>query len=157
MEPVHILGRVDRVDHGVGVHVIRQWQLYQNAMHRGVIVQLVNQGQQIRFAGIIGQLMFEGFHPDLDGLFALGPDIDLTCRVFAHKDNRKTGNDPVLFFQPRYMLGYFASNVRRKRLAINHCRRHRHPLFLVAAGCADGTASGGSMPLGVVSRRSCMI
>ena len=42
MEPVRILLGRNRPDHQILVQVIRQGQLNQNAMHGGIIVQLVD-------------------------------------------------------------------------------------------------------------------
>ena len=128
MEPVHVLGRVDRVDHQIFVQVARQWQLNQDAMHRRVSVQLLDQRQQIGLGRVRVQLVLKRIHAHFYGLLALGPDINLRRGVFAHQHNRQAGGDTVFLFQPRDVARHLFAYCRRKGLAVDDFRTH--PLFL---------------------------
>ena len=63
VEPVDILGRVDRVDHQVGVQMPRQRQLHQDAMHRRIGVEPADQRQQIGLGGLGRQAVLQEFIP----------------------------------------------------------------------------------------------
>ena len=79
MEPVHILGRINRVDDQIAVQMFRQRQLHEDAMHRRIGVQLGDQRQQISLGSVGGQLVFKAVHPGLMGLHALVADVDLAA------------------------------------------------------------------------------
>ena len=123
-KPVHILGRINRVDHKVFVQMIGQRQLHQNTMHRRVIVQAVNQCQQIGLRGFGIQLVLIGIHPDLDGHLSLGAHINLRCGVFAHQHHGQTRRDAVIILQPRHMHRHLFPNLGRKGLAVDNICCH---------------------------------
>ena len=96
MKTVDILGRVDGVDDRVFVHVFGQRQLNQNTVDAGVLVELIDHRQQVVLADFRRELMLERRHAGGLGLLALGADIDLTGRIFAHQDHRQAGGQAVI-------------------------------------------------------------
>ena len=105
MKPVHVLGRIDRVDNQILVQMLRQRQLHQNAMHRRIIVQRLHQRQQISLGNIHVALILEAVHPNLDRLLTLRTDVDLAGRILAHQHHGQTRRDAVVRFQPGNMGG----------------------------------------------------
>ena len=89
VEAVDVLRRVDGVDDEVGIEVLRQRQLDEDAVHRRVGVQPRDERQKIGLGGLGGQLVLEGRHPGLGRLLALVADVDLARRVLAHQHDRK--------------------------------------------------------------------
>jgi len=77
MKSVHILGRIDRVAHPIGIEMRRQRQLNQNAMHCRIGVEAPDQRQEICFRGRSIEAVFVRIHADLNGSGMLVPDIDL--------------------------------------------------------------------------------
>ena len=70
-----------------------QWQLHQDAVDGGVVVQPFNPGQQVGLAHA-GVVLFE--HRVQASVFTglnLVAHIDLAGRVFAHQHHRQTGRD----------------------------------------------------------------
>ena len=124
MKAVNILGRRDRIDHQIGIQMIRKRQLHQNAMHRRVIVQLIDQRQKIRFGCVRIQLVLKGIHPDFDGLLPLRADVDLTCRVFANKDHRKARRQIVICLEFCHMGRDLFANRGGKSLAVDNLCSH---------------------------------
>ena len=78
MKPVHILGRINGIDHQIFVQMLGQRQLHQDTVDRGIVVQLIDQRQQIGLGRIDIQLVLNRFHADLDRHLAFGADIDLS-------------------------------------------------------------------------------
>jgi hypothetical protein len=74
-------------------------ELAQDAVHRRIGIQPVDQREQIGLGRIGRQLVLEGRHADLDRLLVLVRDIDLAGRVLAHQHDRKARHDPVLVLQ----------------------------------------------------------
>ena len=124
VEPVDILGRINRVDHQILVQMFGQRQLHQNPVDLGIGVQLLDQRQQFRFGRLHVQLVLDRFHANLDGHLALGADIDLAGRVLSHQHNRQTRRNPVICFQTRHMGGNLPPHPRRKFLTVDYCRSH---------------------------------
>ena len=60
MEAVHVLVRVDALQDLLGVDLLGQRQLHQDAGDLGVGIEFIDQGQQRLFAGLGGQIMGEG-------------------------------------------------------------------------------------------------
>ena len=65
MESVDILRRVDGVDHGVRIDLVGQGKLYENAVHGGVVVQLVDFGEQVCLRRVDGQGLAQRVHAGL--------------------------------------------------------------------------------------------
>jgi hypothetical protein len=125
MEPVHILGRVDRVDHQIRVQMPRQRQLHQDPVHRRVLVQPPHQRQQVGLRGVRRQPVLERGHADLDRLLALRTHIDLAGRILAHQHHRQPRHQPVIGLQGRDMGRHIGADAGRKGLAVKDRGRHR--------------------------------
>ncbi len=127
MEPVRILLGRNRPDHQILVQVIRQGQLNQNTMHGGIIVQLVDDGQQRLFSRISVHLVLVAVHADLNGLLALVAHINLGRRVLTHQHNRQTGRDAVIGFQGCDLCGDLFPNSGGKGFSVDDVSSHIRP------------------------------
>ena len=108
MEAVDVLVRVDGIDDGLLVDLVGQWQLHQDAVHGRVVVQFLDLGQQRLLAGAGVHLVLIGVHAGFDGLFALGADVDLTGRIFAHENDGQpwgSGHDRPSVWRPLRRCG----------------------------------------------------
>ena len=76
MEPVHILVRIDRFKHLLGIDMLRQRQLHQNAVDCRIMVQLFNYREKICLACFRRKPMLDREHADFFRLLRLVGDID---------------------------------------------------------------------------------
>ena len=120
MEPVGILGRIDRIDHRLLVDLIREGQLHQNAVNRVVAVEPLDQRQKLFLRGRVGQHMLEALHPGLERRLVLIADIDLARRIGADQHDRQTWRQIMLDFQLRYCFSDPRAQIRRKRFAVDN-------------------------------------
>jgi hypothetical protein len=84
MEPVHVLGRVDRLDDRARTDLRRQRQLHQDAIDRRIGVQQLHQRQQFRFSRARGQVVRARDDPGLFARAALVAHVDLGGGRVAH-------------------------------------------------------------------------
>ena len=89
VEAIHVLDRVNRVDHRRLVDVRRQWQLHEDAVDRRIGIQLRKQVQHLRLAGILRQPVFQGANPDFLGPQQFIAHVDVAGRVIAHQQYRQ--------------------------------------------------------------------
>ncbi|MCY1183823.1 hypothetical protein D9M73_244730 [compost metagenome] len=59
MKTVHVLDRVNGMDHRGFIDVVRQWQLHQDPVHRDVGVQLRDQFQHLVLTGTSRQAVLQ--------------------------------------------------------------------------------------------------
>ncbi|MNO00383.1 hypothetical protein D3C81_2202590 [compost metagenome] len=59
MKPVHVLDRIDGMDHRRFIDVGRQRQLHQDPVHRDVGVQLRDQVQHLGLTGVFRQAVLQ--------------------------------------------------------------------------------------------------
>ena len=77
MEAVHVLLGVDGVEDLFLVEVLRQGELAEDAVDLGVLVELIDEGEERFLGGVRRQVVPLGVHTEfLAGLF-LGADVDL--------------------------------------------------------------------------------
>ena len=95
-KPSTSLAGLDGHQHRARVDLRRQRQLYQDAVHRRVVVEPADQRQQLGLADLGRQPVRERAHAGLGGLFGLGADIDLAGRALAHQDHRQAGLQAVV-------------------------------------------------------------
>jgi hypothetical protein len=100
MEAVDVLVRVDRQQDVGGDDLPGQRQLDQDAVHRAILVEPVDQLQQLVLAGAGRQAMVEALHAELGGDPALALDVDLARRIVADQDGGEAGLDAL-----RHQLG----------------------------------------------------
>jgi hypothetical protein len=124
MKAVDVFFRRDGVDDQIAVQVLWQGKLHEDAMHRRIGIELLDQRQQGRLVRIGGQLVLEGGHARLGGLLALVTHVDLTGRVLAYQHDREAGLQPVFLDHagdmPRDLFPY----ARRESLAVDNMRAH---------------------------------
>ena len=89
MQAVDVLGGIDGVDDGFGMDRFRQRQLHENAVHRGIRVELCDQRQQIGLRDIGRQPVLERRHAGGLGLLVLAADIDFAGGVVADQHHRE--------------------------------------------------------------------
>ena len=110
-----------------------QRQLHQNAMHRRVVVQLVDQRQQIGLGRRGVQLVLIGVHADFDGLLALVADVYLARRVLADQNHGEAGGDAVIGLQRRDLRRDFLANRSGEGFAVDDLGGHVCPLSEASA------------------------
>ena len=86
MEGVHVFVGINAVEHLVGVDVLGQGQLHQDAVDLGVLVVLVQEGQQGRFGDIRLLVVLNGIETEFVGGLLLGGDVADGAGVLAHQD-----------------------------------------------------------------------
>ena len=96
-EAVHVLLGRDGVDDSLLVNLGGQRQLHQNAVHSGVIRQLLHLGQQGVLRGVGGQVDAAALDAALRTVADLAADVDLAGGVLAHQNDRQAGLMPLLF------------------------------------------------------------
>ena len=81
------------------IHIVnleKTMQLYQDAMHVRLCVELANQLDQLRCAGGCGQAMIEMFDAGRGRLLGFAADVHLACGVFADQYDGQAGHKPLL-------------------------------------------------------------
>ena len=91
MECIHVLVRIDGINHLFFVNMLGQRQLNQNAVDIRVIVVFTDQSQQIRFGDIFGLIILNFIKSNRQRCFYLQGYIADRRRVVAHKDGCQTG------------------------------------------------------------------
>ena len=127
MQAVDILGRIDGVDDGFGVDRFRQRQLHENAVHRGIAVELCDQRQQIGLRDVGGQLVLERGHAGGLGLLVLAADIDLAGGIVADQHHRKARRELMLALDPRDLVGDAGAKLRCNDFSVDNACRHLNP------------------------------
>ena len=125
VQPVDVLGGVERVHDRVGVQVVRQRQLAEDAVDLVVRVQLGDQGQQVLLGDVAGGLVVVGGDADLLARLALAPHVDRRGRVVAHQDGRQARRAAEVRGQGLDLLGDPGAHLGGHGLAIDHGRCHR--------------------------------
>ena len=128
VEPVDILVRPDAIEHPRRVDRARQRQLHQNAMHRRIGVQPIDQRQHIGLGRLGGQAVLDRAHANAAAFGDLAADVDVAGRIVAHQHHRQRRLDPARL-QCRHRLGRFGGQGPR------HC------------GAIDDLGHGWSPPL----------
>ncbi len=95
VKAVDVLVRIDGIDHGIGIDLVGQGELDQDAVDAVVGVELFDQRQQLGLRGGVGQAVVEGLHAGLDDRLALVAHIDLARRVLADQHDGEAGGDAV--------------------------------------------------------------
>ena len=135
VEAVHVLGRVDGAEDRRRVDLRRQRQLHQDAVHRRVGVEALQQRQQLGLARFRRQPVLERAHAGLGGLPRLRADVDLAHRVVAHQHHRQAGGETGLRGEPRHHLGDPRAQPLGERLAVDPRRlSHGSRPAIVAIG-----------------------
>ena len=125
METVNVLGRIDGVEHLLGIDLLRQRQLHQDAVHRRIAVELAHQRQQLVLDHGFGQPVIERPHAGLDRHLGLAADVELACRIVAGEHDRKPRRHAVPGGEALDLGRDLGAQLRRDRLAIDDACGHR--------------------------------
>ncbi len=134
MQPVDVLGRIERVDDGFGVQRFRQRQLHQDAVHRRIAIELCDQRQQVVLRDIGRQHMLERRHAGGLRLLVLAADIDLAGGIAADQHHREPGRQSVLPLDAGDLVGNAGAKLRGNDFSIDDPGRHFCPLSSVFGG-----------------------
>ena len=85
MEAVDVLVGIDAVEHPLLMDLPGERELDQDAVHRVVGVELVEQGQELRLGGLGGEPEGAAQHADLGAPLDLAAHVDLRGGVLAHQ------------------------------------------------------------------------
>ena len=119
MEPVGILGRIDRIDHRLLVDLIREGQLHQNAVNR-VVAVAARSATEALLARSCRAAHARSFasRPRASPCSYCGHRF---CRrIGADQNDRQTWRQIMLVFQPRYCFSDPRAQIRRKRFAVDN-------------------------------------
>lgn len=89
VQTVNVLLWRDRQDDRLGVQVLRQRELDENAMDGRVGIELGHQLLKRFLSGVVGQTVLDRFEAALLGHLALGIDIGMAGRIVADDDDCK--------------------------------------------------------------------
>ena len=90
---VDVLVRVDALQRGVVVEVLRRRVLDEQPVHLGVGVEPVDDGVQIVLRGVGGQVLVRRGKPELRGLALFDADVSGARIVIADENRRERRND----------------------------------------------------------------
>ena len=123
MESVHILVGGDGLDHAVFVDVLGERHLNENAVHRVIVVQLLNQGEEVLLGGIRIEAVLVGFDSQLLAGSGLVPHVDLRGRIFAHQDHRQARCDAI-GLELRHLVDHLGLHFLGNLVPIDNLRAH---------------------------------
>ena len=86
MEPVRILGWIHRHNHALRIHLRRQRHLNQDAIYLGMLVVLVDQGEQLPGGHRFGRRGLKAANAEFGARFDLVTDIDLRSGIVPGED-----------------------------------------------------------------------
>ena len=121
MEAVDVLLRVDRLEHPRRTDVPGQRQLHQNAVHRRIGVERLDEREQFGFARLGGERVLHRMKAAALGGSALAGDIGLARRVFADEHDREARRHAALGQRSRLCRDRL-DHALRHRLAVEHER-----------------------------------
>jgi hypothetical protein len=120
VKSVGVLGRIDRLDDGLGADLLGQGQLNQDAVDGRVLVQAPDEIEQLGFGGAGVEPMLERLHTRRDRLARLVAHVDLTRRIFAHEHHGQPGRHARVLGKPRHLRADPLPQRRREGLAIDN-------------------------------------
>ena len=126
MEAIDILLRTNVPDDRVGIDVLGQRHLHENAVHRRVTIQLLDERQQRRLCRIGRQTNRATGHARFARRPLLGAHIGRTGDIVAHEDHRETGHDTT-FTQRGHIARHIRPHVGRDRLAVDQFSAQNPP------------------------------
>ncbi len=136
MEAVDVLDGIHGIHHPVAIHPGRQRQLHQDAVDALIVIERVDEGENLPFAGAHRQVVREGLDPGLLRGAALVAHVHARGRIFPHLHHRESG----------------APSVARGELRRTRRDRGAHPsgdqLAVEQHRAAGGTRRGGGVPGG---------
>src|SRR3979409_2192950 len=92
MKTIHVLRRIDRLDHGSFIYILLQWELDEDAVNSSVVIEIADQFEQFVLTGFLGQMMLFGCNPNFAGekyfVFDIDPGRNIVADQHAHKTRR---------------------------------------------------------------------
>ena len=124
MKAIDVLPRIDGIQHLLGIDLLRQRQLHQDAMHRRVGVELLHQRHQFGLVDAVRQPMIERLHAGFLRRLGLAADIGLARRIVAGQHDRKPGRNAMLRGETFHLARDPDAKLRRDRLAVDDLCAH---------------------------------
>ena len=143
VQPVDVLGRIDRRDDGERVEMRRQRQLHEDAVDRVVGVQLGDELHQLVLGRRLGQDMLEADHADLARRLALAAHVDAARRVVADEHDGEAGGWPTCSARRGDRGGDPLAEAGGIGLAVDDAGAHAGCLLRDSHGCRHGGSSPG--------------
>jgi hypothetical protein len=112
------------VDDDLGLQRFRQRQLHQNAVHRGIAIELRDQPQQIALRNIGRQPVLKRIHAGGLRLRMLAADIDFAGRIVANEHHREPRNKVMLALDPSRLGGHAGAKLGGNGSSIDGRRCH---------------------------------
>src|SRR5690606_34727443 len=88
---VDVLARIDGVDDGPRIDVVRQRQLHQDAVDLRIAVQLLDEPEQLRLGDARRQVPGKGAHAHLGAGTSLVAYVGVRGGIVAHEQHREPG------------------------------------------------------------------
>ena len=126
METIDILLRTNVPDDRVGIDVLGQRHLHEDAVHRGVTIQLLNERQQRRLGRISRQTNRSTRHARFARGLLLGAHVGRTGTIVANEDHCEPGHDTT-FTQRGHVARHIRPDVGRDRLAVDQFSAQNPP------------------------------
>ncbi len=128
MKSVHVLSRIDRIDHCTLVDVLRRRRLHEDAVDRRVRVQRPDDGEQFVLRRRRRHVAFYRMHPEVQRRLFLALHVSMRSRIIAHHDHCETGcNSARLQFRDRSACLFVDS--LGDCFSINECHPRMKPDF----------------------------
>ena len=124
VEPVNVLGRLNRGNDLLVVDLARKRQLDQNAVDALVRIQLPDQVEQFRFADRIRQLVVEAGHSGFRRRPVLGANVDCACRILPDEHGREARCAPNALLEGANAFRDALTKRGGCRFAVDPFRRH---------------------------------
>ena len=118
VQPVNILVRVDRFDHGKLVHLGRQRELDQDSVEARVFVQFPDGFEDLLVGGVGGKQERVADHAYLIASPAFVAHVDGGCRVISNQYRRQARCDAVLLLDFGHSSGHFAPDLFSQPFAV---------------------------------------
>ena len=121
MEAVHILPRVDRLEHALRVHLRRQRQLHQNAVDFLPRVQAGDQVEELLVRGRRRPFDLFAVEAERLGCFHLAADVDLRGGILPHQNRGQARRDARSLEIPN-LPGEFRLDLVSNLVAVKNAR-----------------------------------
>jgi len=120
VEPVDVLAGVDRLDDHVGIDVLRQGQLHEDAVDLGAGIEPGYDLPEALLRRLRGQPVLARQEAGLGGGLFLAAHVDLRGGVFAHEDHGQARRNPPFFFQFESLRPHFRPHLPGDPVSVNH-------------------------------------
>jgi hypothetical protein len=98
--------------------------LHEDAVHARIVVQLVDQGKQLRLRRSVGEAVQAALHADFFAVAALVADVDLAGRIVAHEHGGERRRRAPRGDESGGFFGELPSHLLGKRCAVEELGGH---------------------------------